>query len=647
MDSVVLSPAHKSVSARFFEARPSAVSPAHESVASRFFGARSAVPMHAEGFSMSVSSSSSLTASASSASAGWKCQCCEAENAENDATCGTCMVPKPQKLVQLAPKAPPKKEEGFAWDQFGAPLSNPAISTGFPSTTSASAFGGSGFPAATEGFSLSAVSAPASSVSSSGWKCQCCEAENAEKDATCGTCMVPKPQTSGKEAAKKSAGFGGSSSAAFDSTSEQKQSGNSFGGGFEGFLMNAASAGPAAPAPSFGSGFPAATEGFSMNAASATASVSSSGWKCQCCEAENAENDATCGTCMVPKPQKTAGAAAKSSATPKKTVGFAEKKQTLGSVPESSFSFGSAGPTAPAPSFGSGFPAATEGFSMNAASAAAAVSGWKCQCCEAENAENDATCGTCMVPKPQKTAGAAAKSSATPKKTVGFAEKKQTLGSVPESSFSFGSAGPTAPAPSFGSGFPAATEGFSVNAVAPASSSLFSGWKCRCCEAENAENHATCGTCMVPKPQKASEAVVPTVVPAVAKGTHVFVAPASSVAGGGAAAKWACDVCDTENESNVERCCICKVVRKLSSSRPAATPLAKQIECSSIHKRVANQYAIFFSRSFVFIHNFLLDIFLAALLVCDKVLLPLRLLPLSAALRTMLHLRAASIQWGM
>ncbi len=336
------------------------LSPAHKSVANRYFASRSPV----------------AAAPPAGKPLNWICACCEAENGAQEPTCGTCMVPRPPNAKTVAPAAPVASAgtgggftfgategpvaSGFTFGDssssaapvsggdFGFQAPAAAATTGFTFGDAAGGGGGGfafgGGTPATTGFAMDGPAAPAATAASGGamWKCLCCEAVNAESAGTCGTCMVPNPK-----AAKAAATF----SLPDKPIVEEKKR-----------------------APAGGV------------------------WVCQCCEAENAESSATCGTCMVPNPK--AAKAATTFALPEKPI-VAEKKRAAEE------------PLSPAPAPAAGRAQGSKKQAKMApeaeTAAAAAPAGWKCAVCESPNDAVATRCEVCNVVRK----GAAATTSTT------------------------------------------------------------------------------------------------------------------------------------------------------------------------------------------------------------------------------------------
>jgi hypothetical protein len=404
---------------------------------------------------------------------------------------------------------------------------------------------------------LNVVPSTSASSSLSLWVCACCEAKNPQHATSCDSCLTIRgPNCKLTEPDSTiSSGFSFGATEAADLSSAGNATGFTFGGG------------PAESSGGFGDSFlfggsamfgdapisqsaPATTEGFSMASSSfanpsAVSSSVGSGWKCDCCEAENSASAPSCGTCLVPKPS-----------------GAAKNKPSALSTPVSKtteLDFGNNRVAGPMP---------TEGFSMASVpvtSSASLVGGWKCACCESENGADVQTCGTCLVPKPNSQAKPV-QQSFTP-----VAQKAAPL---------------------------SAFKSESKPKDAPASSGARS-WKCACCEVENSASSAVCSSCLVPMPSAAGAGCVFSQVKVVEQASPVVASKIANV-------DWTCTVCDTTNEGTSERCYVCKVAKKTTVGRHEGSSfdppsVAQTTEPSAAHKRIASQLrALFFRFEFRF-----------------------------------------------
>lgn len=357
----------------------------------------------------------------------------------------------------------------------------------------------------------------------SGWKCECCEQENAESAATCVTCLANKPSNSKKAA----------------------------GGGMQ---MSSFAAPPAASAP-----------------LAAPATSGRRGWVCKCCDRENGESDAKCSDCLVPRP--TAANSAKT-ATPAPSAKVASVSPTFGSTPiapsaSSRTPVASSLFAAPAASFSTPAPA-SKPLATNAAQ-------WICQACDTDNNANVAKCRICgyvnkgvstAVAAPEERGSGSLKSFvavALSSKHVHAAEKFFSRRRKPESVSSFAVSPRTPTEHSFSSNEGYASDSsvitdvtFNLTPVASASGKKSGGAGGGSSWRSSASPNFGASSAVALREKKPRDDDVGFVTPDLPRYEKKVIRRNSDVpTPPKGVATWKCKTCDWENEANVKDCVLC------------------------------------------------------------------------------------------
>ena len=245
-------------------------------------------------------------------------------------------------------------------------------------------------------------------------------------------------------------------------------------------------------------------------------------WKCQCCDAQNTANAATCKDCLVTRPMLKANDDIASTVEPTKTVpapttGFVFAGQATHSVTSE--------PSVPA----SGF-----------------VFGGQHVAMPTTTPHHDIA----STVEPTKT---------VPAPTTGFVFAGQATHSVapepsvPASGFVFGGQHVAMPTTSTVS-FAATTGEHMAEPHVPSTATIQSDkWKCPCCEAENASDAMNCRDCLISNPiAKKKQLEIKTDI------TEEKQQKAED--------QWSCICCDTKNDATMASCSMCSVARSVSQS---------------------------------------------------------------------------------